>query len=159
MKDDPTIAAHSLRQATNVLFGLELGERWPVVRTGERDPIPAEVRRLIWHRDGGRCRMCGTGRKRVQLDHIVPWSAGGPDTSDNLRLLCGECNKTRSNFRTPDDQPAVPVTRGCDVCIRCWVRNYGVCNFGRIVPGAPEIPAFCGTCSSESVVTDPARLM
>ena len=34
----------------------------------------------------------------LHLDHIVPWSAGGPDTSENLRLLCEPHNLDRSNF-------------------------------------------------------------
>jgi hypothetical protein len=136
-----------------------LGERWPVIRTGVRDIIPAELRKLIWHRDGGRCTRCWGGRRLVQLDHIIPWSAGGPDTAANLRLMCAPCNKERSNFRTGDDDPATPVTRACDECIRGWVRRYGLTRFGRIVPGAAGVQAYCGNCGLESMVTDPARLM
>lgn len=140
-------------------FDIPLGARWPVVRTGQRPVIPVGVRQLVHHRDGGRCVFCGNGQRWFELDHIVPWSAGGTDVSSNLRLLCYLCNQARSNFRTERDVPATPVTRGCDSCIRGWVRRYGHSNFGRIVPGAEEVSAYCGTCGLTSTVTDPARLL
>lgn len=141
------------------ILDIPLGERWTVVRTGERGPISADLRRLVKARDGGRCVFCGRAHCWLELDHIVPWSAGGPDISSNLRLLCSACNETRSNFRTESDEPATPVTRACDDCIRGWVREYGRSNFGRIVPGADELPAFCGNCGRKSTVTDSARLL
>ncbi len=73
-------------------------ERKPVApkppRPGERAPIPAEVRRAVWERDGGRCtytspdgRRCEC-RFRLELDHIQPVALGGPSTVANLRLRC-----------------------------------------------------------------------
>jgi hypothetical protein len=76
-------------------------ERWPVVRTGERDPIPAHVRAAIFYRDRFQCQICPSGTELTgpwHLDHIVPWSAGGPDDSTNLRVLCEFHNLERSNF-------------------------------------------------------------
>lgn len=140
-------------------FDIPLGDRWPCLRVGLRPRIPTDVRHLVHHRDGGRCVFCGTGHGRLELDHIIPWSAEGPDTSDNLRLLCFTCNRDRSNHRTERDVPAVPVTRACDACIRQWVRVYGHTHFGRIVLGAEELKAFCGNCGEVSTVTDPARLL
>jgi hypothetical protein len=141
------------------IFDIPLGERWPVVRTGERAPIPADVRQLVKARDDGRCVFCGRSPGWLELDHIVPWSAAGPDTSSNLRTLCSECNETRSNFRTYCDEPATPVTRACDDCLRGWVRRYGAARGGRIVPGVAVVEAYCGTCGELSGVTDPARLL
>lgn len=146
-------------QADDVPGDVALGERHPVIRTGPRLIIPRELRRLIWHRDGRRCQICGAGRVQLQMDHIVPWSAGGADTSTNLRLLCAPCNKDRSNYRTAGDAPAVPITRACDPCIRAWVLRYGYTRFGRIIPGNPELTAFCGNCMTHSTCTDPARFM
>lgn len=140
-------------------FDVPLGERWPIVRSGERPTIPTDVRQLVHLRDSGRCVFCGRGHRRLELDHIVPWSAGGGDCSSNLRLLCSDCNQARSNFRTAGDVPALPVTRGCDDCIRGWVRRYDYSNFGRVVPGAEEVQAFCGECGLKATVTDPARLL
>jgi hypothetical protein len=60
--------------------------------------IPAEVRREVWHRDGGRCvwngkdgRCCGS-RWQVEIDHVVPPSQGGTSTIGNLRCLCRRHN-------------------------------------------------------------------
>lgn len=56
--------------------------------------IRAAVRRPVWIRDGGRCSYFGPGgircesRKFLELDHIIPRALGGPDTVENLRLLC-----------------------------------------------------------------------
>jgi 5-methylcytosine-specific restriction endonuclease McrA len=56
--------------------------------------IPAEVRRQVWARDGGRCayvapdgRRCGS-RWRLELHHEDPAARGGPPTLDNLSLRC-----------------------------------------------------------------------
>ncbi len=63
-------------------------------RTEAARAIPAEVRREVWTRDGGRCafiaadgRRCNS-RWKLELDHIQPAALGGPSTVDNLRLVC-----------------------------------------------------------------------
>lgn len=91
--------------------------RYPVLRRGEREPIPRLVRRMIWWRDEGRCQRCGTNRGPMELDHIIPWSANGSDDSSNLRVLCAECNQTRSNFHLGDEHPMTPVVLCCDPCL------------------------------------------
>ncbi len=63
-------------------------------RPGEREPIPAEVRRAVWERDGGRCTyLSPEGRRcecrwQLELDHVRPDALGGPPTVENLRLRC-----------------------------------------------------------------------
>jgi hypothetical protein len=56
--------------------------------------IPAEVRRRVWERDGGRCTFtspdgtrCGS-RWKLEFDHIIPKAVGGQSTVDGLRLRC-----------------------------------------------------------------------
>jgi HNH endonuclease len=56
--------------------------------------IPAEVKRAVWIRDGGKCQwptdsggICGSTRQ-LELDHIVPVARGGRSTIDNLRVTC-----------------------------------------------------------------------
>ncbi|MBS2937068.1 HNH endonuclease [Nocardioides sp. J2M5] len=94
-------------------------QRHPVVRTGERNPIPRHVRLAIWYRDHGRCAMCPNrdhhSEEDVHLDHVTPWSAGGRDTSDNLRLLCAPHNEDRSNF-IDHAGPQRVVTWWCHRC-------------------------------------------
>ncbi len=66
---------------------------------GFRDPIPAEVRREVWKRDGGCCAWIGPDGRRccsrwkLEIDHIHPAALGGPSTIDNLRLLCAAHNQ------------------------------------------------------------------
>jgi hypothetical protein len=53
--------------------------------------IPAHIARAVWERDNGQCVGCGR-REDLHLDHIQPYSFGGPATVDNLRLLCARSN-------------------------------------------------------------------
>jgi len=65
----------------------------------ERRYIPAEVRRAVWKRDGGRCTfVSGAGhrceeRKGVEFDHVVPFARGGQATVGGIRLRCRAHNQ------------------------------------------------------------------
>lgn len=114
----------------------EDGERWPRLRTGERNRITGIKRRLIYERDGGCCRNCGISlwHTEIHIDHIIPWSANGSDWSCNLRVLCAPCNVARSNFRSGLDQDQRPyVTTACTGC-----EPYEA--------DAEMFPAYCGRC-------------
>ncbi len=56
--------------------------------------VPAEVRRAVWLRDGGRCGFVGaTGRRCaeqgfLECHHVRPYAAGGASTADNIQLRC-----------------------------------------------------------------------
>lgn len=63
-------------------------------RFSDRDYIPKSVRAAVYERDGWRCLHCGTGAE-LSLDHIIPWSHGGPDTDENLQTLCRPCNSSK----------------------------------------------------------------
>ena len=51
--------------------------------------VPSAMRRAVEHRDGG-CTWDGCDALAGWCDahHVVHWSAGGPTSLDNLRLLC-----------------------------------------------------------------------
>ena len=60
--------------------------------------IPAEIRRTVWARDGGRCNFEGPhGRCSetglLEFHHVVPYAAGGATTADNLELRCAAHNR------------------------------------------------------------------
>lgn len=61
---------------------------------GARPAIPTSIRRAVLTRDGHRCVTCGA-RDDLTLDHIHPYSLGGPDTEENLRTLCRPCNSRK----------------------------------------------------------------
>lgn len=52
--------------------------------------------RAVYHRDEGRCQMCGA-TTNLHLDHKIPRAKGGSDTMENLWLLCVACNLSKSD--------------------------------------------------------------
>jgi HNH endonuclease len=149
--------------------------RFPVIRTGEREPLPELLRWLIWHRDNGTCKLCGISNVSTEIDHVVPWSAGGPDVSTNLRILCGRCNQYRSNYRLWETPR---LRRVAQICDRCIINHDAIMNSSlhrRYYPACPvcagydvnhpddledaSVLAFCGSCRSMSTVTGSRWLM
>lgn len=60
----------------------------------QREPIPDGLRKRVMERDGYACTECGCTND-LTLDHIHPWSKGGPDAYENLRVLCRPCNSRK----------------------------------------------------------------
>jgi hypothetical protein len=69
--------------------------------------IPQDVKIEVAVRDGGRCRQCGSNRE-LHFDHVIPWSKGGPNTVDNIQLLCDTCNRRKGTDDTPTNLPPSP---------------------------------------------------
>ena len=62
--------------------------------------IPSVVRHHVWMRDQGQCTyVCPKTNRRcssnhlLQIDHIKPFSLGGTNEVNNLRLLCVNHNQ------------------------------------------------------------------
>lgn len=60
-----------------------------------RRSIPDDVKQYIWARDEGTCRACGS-TSELQFDHVIPVSMGGSNNTENLQILCGPCNRSKS---------------------------------------------------------------
>lgn len=75
--------------------------RFPSRDERKKEPIPAELRWRVWERDEFTCRNCGA-RQHLSVDHVIPESAGGPMTLDNLQTLCKRCNSSKG-AKHPDD--------------------------------------------------------
>ncbi|MEO7736195.1 MAG: HNH endonuclease [Kofleriaceae bacterium] len=55
--------------------------------------IPPSVARLVWRRDGGRCRVPGCRSSRgLELHHLVHREHGGSHDASNLVLCCSSCH-------------------------------------------------------------------
>ena len=60
----------------------------------DSDYVPADVRRTVYVRDGGRCAFvsldghrCGE-RRFIEFHHVIPRAAGGQATVENIQLRC-----------------------------------------------------------------------
>lgn len=77
-------------------------ERWHQLREfGPRRSVDLAVglRFDVFNRDGFRCRYCGRGPEQgvyLEADHVIPRSAGGPDSMANLVTACWDCNRGKS---------------------------------------------------------------
>lgn len=139
---------------------LPADSRFPVLREGERDPIPQLVRVAVYLRDQNRCTLCHRDMKGLEknLDHVLPWSANGSDLSTNLRTTCPDCNENRSNRPHPfDSRHLLPVTWWCIGCWTAdnatrppWIYGYPWANDAftqpHIDPSEALLLAFCAVC-------------
>ena len=68
--------------------------------------FPGDIREAAltaFEREGRRCRgVSALGRppheittERIEFDHVIPYSRGGPSTAYNLQILCQECNRLK----------------------------------------------------------------
>lgn len=98
------------------------GRHVPLDPKPARTEIHPTVRQLVRLRDDNSCQWClRSGDEAVlHLDHIVPHSSGGSDSSDNLRMLCDYCNLRRSNRVVGTGERVLPVS---EVCFDCqpWI--------------------------------------
>lgn len=70
-------------------------QRRPVITRRSR-AIPPQVRKEVWLLDNGRCAQCRS-EQDLHFDHIFPFSRGGRSSFENVQLLCGSCNRSKSN--------------------------------------------------------------
>lgn len=63
--------------------------------TRKRPRLSNAVTSEVWIRGGGKCVDCGS-TEDLEFDHVIPFSKGGSSTSENLRILCRQCNRNRA---------------------------------------------------------------
>jgi hypothetical protein len=106
--------------------------------------IPDTLREQVVKRAHRRCEYCQTQQAIVvsmEIDHIMPESAGGKTSLDNLCLACIGCNTYKLNYQT-----GINSTTGEEVILyyprfQSWhehfrwsedgVMLYGITNTGR----------------------------
>ena len=65
------------------------------------------LRRLIYSRDGGRCRLCAGAVEfgEYELDHRIALQFGGTNDTANLWALCKACHAAKSARETAGQAP------------------------------------------------------
>lgn len=67
----------------------------------KRDIIPKGLRYAVLKKDNEQCVKCGASPKKadvvLEVDHIIPWSKGGPTELSNLQTLCDRCNRGKKD--------------------------------------------------------------
>lgn len=110
-------------------MGLAFPKPEPRARTKRKADADARdawvaVCKVVDHRDGKRCRVCGRRCdpnaadlvRHAHRHHITYRSAGGQDTSDNLVTLCAECHADEHAHR-------LKVEGNGDTGIEVWRLN------------------------------------
>ena len=73
-------------------------------RIEERTPFPWAVKEPLLTETKGRCAHCGTPLDRytnLSVDHFIPLSKGGTNDSENLTVLCDDCNLLKADMILP----------------------------------------------------------
>ena len=63
-------------------------------------PKPSKnIKHILYGLQKGYCNLCKVHFqfRHFEIDHILPKSKGGQDTDKNYQLLCGHCNRIKSN--------------------------------------------------------------
>ena len=61
--------------------------------------ITPQVKRIVWHRDGGLCVYCGAAGNPEA--HFIPRSKGGLGIEQNILTLCRPCHDKYDNGPRP----------------------------------------------------------
>lgn len=98
-----------------------------------------ELRSFIFSRSDGKCVYCGA--KATEIDHVVPRSNGGTNSTYNLVAACRSCNEKKSNLTLKafgklmgrDYSHLEPKKLPKDAAIVQSARNYMVQEITKIV--------------------------
>jgi hypothetical protein len=113
--------------------------------------IPAELRRQVRQDAGDRCGYCRISElvsaTELNVDHILPESAGGPTTRENLWLVCTRCNQFKG-----DKIHAVDLQTGEEVPLfnprtQVWTEDFAWSEDGTEIIGRTA----CGRATVEAL--------
>jgi hypothetical protein len=127
--------------------------------------IPPSVARLVWRRDGGRCRVPGCRSARgLELHHLVHRADGGTHEALNIVLICSACHQShhdgvltisgtadRIEVRRPGDAPRMPASDVADVDADMGTNVATTVTDTRAYAGAPEVKAISGASATAHV--------
>ena len=105
----------------------------------EKAHIPASLRRASAEWFGFRCAYCRSPEILVnsffEVDHIVPESAGGNTTEDNLAYACAVCNRFKRARTLARDPLSGRTVRLYHPRNQRWERHFGWASGGRYIVG------------------------
>ena len=99
-----------------------------------------ELRSFIFSRSNSKCVYCGA--KAEEVDHVVPRSNGGTNSTYNLVAACRSCNEKKSNLTLKafgkligkDYSHLEPKKLPKDAAIVQSARNYMISEIAKLVP-------------------------
>jgi hypothetical protein len=61
--------------------------------------IPVKMKMRVARRDNYTCQVCGKSLRddEIEFDHKIPISEGGSSEEHNIRVICFNCNRIKSN--------------------------------------------------------------
>ncbi len=105
--------------------------------------IPKELRERVERQSRYRCGYCLTQEVVVgtsmELDHIFPYSLGGPTTEDNLWLTCSFCNLHKSNRTFAEDPGSGQVTLLFNPRFQIWKEHFDWLESGNRMAGKTPV--------------------
>lgn len=76
-----------------------LMNRFKKLRTGEIS-WSGNIREYVKeHEQARKCVYCGTSSRKLTLEHMLPSSRKGPDSTDNAVMCCAKCNQSKGGKR------------------------------------------------------------
>jgi 5-methylcytosine-specific restriction endonuclease McrA len=104
--------------------------------------ISRKLRAQVFERAKGLCEYCQTAQAlvlEIQIDHIVPQSAGGLTTENNLCLSCTSCNNAKHAYQTgidPETGEHVPLF---NPRLQAWHEHFAWVNNATVLNGLTPI--------------------
>ena len=116
-----------------------------------------DLREFIFSKTKGRCSYCGA--KAEEIDHIVPRSNGGTNSSYNLTPACRSCNEKKSSLSlkefgelmNKDFSKLEPKKLPKDAAIVQSARNYMVKKITEIIPNTTTYDAWLTKYNRDSL--------
>ena len=99
-----------------------------------------KLRSFIFGRSNGKCVYCGA--QATEIDHVIPRSNGGTNSTYNLVASCRACNKKKSNLSLKDFGKLVgkdfshlkPKKLPRDAAVAQSIREYTIRKIKEIIP-------------------------
>jgi 5-methylcytosine-specific restriction endonuclease McrA len=80
-----------------------------LVKTLYRIRIPFNKKNVV-ARDNLKCAYCGTSKKALTIDHILPKSRGGATDFENCVASCRDCNAAKRNLTPKEARMTLHIT-------------------------------------------------